>query len=90
MALTDSPTAPQLKLLRTLADRTGQSFAWPQTRGEASREINRLKGTRRSSRYERAEDRQAVTAARRGGAAAVLDNEIVGYGGHARWRGTSA
>lgn len=90
MALTDSPTAPQLKLLRTLADRTGQSFAWPKTRGEASREINRLKRTPRSSRYERAEDRQAVAAAPRGGAAAVLDKEIVGCGSHAHWRGASS
>ena len=90
MALTDSPTAPQLKLLRTLAERTGQSFAWPQTRGEASREINRLKATPRSSHYERAEDRRAVAAAPRGGAAAVLANEVVGYGGHAHWRGASA
>jgi hypothetical protein len=87
MALTDSPTAPQLKLLRTLADRTGQSFAWPSTRGAASREIKRLTGTPRSSRYERAEDRQAVAAAPRGGAAAIRDSEIVGYGGDAHWRG---
>jgi hypothetical protein len=89
MALTDSPTPPQLKLLRTLAERTGQSFAWPATRGDASREINRLKGAPRSSSYERAEDRQAVATAARGGAAAVLDDEIVGYGSHAHWRGAN-
>ena len=90
MAGTDAPTAPQLKLLRTLADRTGQSFAWPSNRLEASSEIRRLQRAQRSSRYERAEDRRAVDTATRGGAAAVRDNEVEGYGSSARWRGATA
>lgn len=90
MARTDSPTAPQMKLLRTLADRTGQSFAWPSNRLAASREIQRLQGAQRSSRYERADDRRAIATAKRGGGAAVRDDEITGYGSSARWRGTAA
>ena len=41
--LVDRPTQRQLAYLRSLADRTGQTFAYPHTRGQASREIQRLK-----------------------------------------------
>ena len=37
------PTASQLAYLKSLATRTGQSFQWPQTRAQASRQIRRLK-----------------------------------------------
>ena len=39
----ERPTARQLAYLKSLATRTGQTFAWPQTRVNASREIRRLK-----------------------------------------------
>ena len=37
------PTARQLTYLKALAARAGQSFEWPRTRSQASREIRRLK-----------------------------------------------
>ena len=40
--LVDRPTRRQLAYLRSLAERTGQTFAYPHTRGQASREIQRL------------------------------------------------
>ena len=40
--LVDRPTRRQLAYLRSLATRTGQTFAYPRTRREASREIQRL------------------------------------------------
>jgi hypothetical protein len=39
----DRPTGKQLAYLKALAARSGQSFAWPQTRAQASREIRRLR-----------------------------------------------
>jgi hypothetical protein len=36
------PTAKQLAYLRALAARTATTFAYPRSRGEASREIDRL------------------------------------------------
>ena len=41
--LVDRPTRRQLAYLRSLANRAGQTFAYPRTRREASREIQRLK-----------------------------------------------
>ena len=49
----DRPTQRQLAYLRSLATRTGQTFANPHTRGQASREIQRLKRARSSTRTER-------------------------------------
>jgi hypothetical protein len=46
------PTRKQLAYLRALATRTGQTFAYPRTAGQASREIRRLKAARRSPRRE--------------------------------------
>ena len=42
------PTKPQLAYLRSLAECSGQTFTYPQTFDEASAEIDRLKGSRRS------------------------------------------
>lgn len=82
------PTAKQLRYLRTLAEQRGESFAHPHSAAEASAEIERLKGRRRGSRVERRIEREQVSRAMaaRGGAAAVRDSEIVGYGSSARWR----
>ena len=40
----EKPTPKQLRYLKRLAERTGGTFAYPQTKAEASREIERLKG----------------------------------------------
>src|SRR4051812_20947386 len=55
------PTAKQLKLLRVLALGRGETFAVPQTRAQASREIGRFKARRRSTRIERAIERRDVS-----------------------------
>lgn len=82
------PSAKQMRYLRSLAAQRGESFAYPQTAAEASAEIERLKGRRRSSATERRIEREQVSRdmAARGGAAAVRDSEIVGYGSSARWK----
>ena len=81
------PSPKQQRLLRTLADQRGESFAYPQTAAEADAEIERLRGRRPSSRVEQVVERRAVSRemADRGGATAILDSEIVGYGSSARW-----
>jgi len=84
------PTTKQLKYLRTLADRTGQTFATPHTRREASAEIRRLQKQQRSSRVERRVEHKHIADAIASGpntAADVdLDRETDGYGSTATWR----
>lgn len=81
------PSARQMRYLRDLAAQRGESFAYPRTASEASAEIDRLKGRRRSSATERRVERLEVSRAmaERGDAASVRDAEIVGYGSSARW-----
>lgn len=81
-------TASQLRYLKRLAELTGQSFAYPQTIAQASREIERLARVARSSRTDRARERRQIDvdmATRRGDAARVRANETEGYGASARW-----
>lgn len=87
MATTDVPTPKQLRYLKLLAERAGQSFAYPADRAAASRAIKRLQDSGRAPGYERAEDRQAVAAPPEAalGAARVRDDEVEGYGSSARW-----
>lgn len=82
------PSAKQLRYLRNLALQRGESFAYPQSFAQADSEIERLLGRRRGSYVERRIEREQVSRdmAVRGGAAAVRDDEIVGYGSSARWR----
>ena len=83
-----APSARQMRYLRDLAAQRGESFAYPRTQAEASAEIDRLKGRRRSSATERRIERFELSRAMddRGDASAVRDAEIVGYGSSARWR----
>jgi hypothetical protein len=82
------PTAKQLKLLRVLALERGESFATPQTRAQASREIGRLRARKCSTRTDRAIDRREVSRglAAGGDDAQVRRGEITGYGASATWR----
>jgi hypothetical protein len=57
MSPTDRPTAKQPEHLRQLAARLGQSFAYPETRGQASEEIRRLRTASRSSTWATAASR---------------------------------
>jgi hypothetical protein len=88
-ALTQKPTAKQLRYLRHLASSRGQSFTPPTTRAEASSEIERLKAVRPQPRAERRAEVFAYSRGisdRWGGATAVREDEIEGYGSTARWR----
>lgn len=87
MAAGNRPTQKQLQTLRRLAAERGQSFAYPATRGQASREIRRLLGAQRSHRSEVAEDRKAVGRAMRDSldATRVRDDEVQGYGSKCQW-----
>jgi hypothetical protein len=79
----DRPTPRQLRLLRSLALQTGQSFATPRTKTQASQEIRRLQ------RASRGGERQTPTASdvsdRLPNAAAYRNHEVTGYGITARW-----
>ena len=84
------PTPRQLSYLRALAQRTGQTFTWPVTRSQASREIRRLKAATPSSAVEREierHDRAAETAAREANCdVPIRPDELQGYGSTATWR----
>ncbi len=80
------PTPGQLDYLKDLAIKTGKSFAWPKTFGQASAEIKRLLAVSPTSAADRRrEDRQVSEdlAVRSGDAAAIRPEEIGGYGAHA-------
>jgi hypothetical protein len=82
------PTPKQLAYLRTLAQRTGQTFAYPRTAGQASREIRRLKNTPASSRTEVRIERKQIAdqiAAGPADSSAVRVDEITGHGSTATW-----
>jgi hypothetical protein len=84
------PTKATLDYLRDLAMATGVSFAWPQTQREASKEIERLKKLRRTSRTERRRETRAVrrdVSSNHGDAASVREEELSGYGSTAAWGG---
>ena len=82
------PTRKQLNYLRALAQRTGQTFAYPRTASQASCEIRRLKNTPASSRTEvRIERKQIADAIATGpdDSTAVRDDEITGHGSNCQW-----
>ena len=86
--LVDRPTRRQLAYLRSLATRTGQTFAYPRTRREASREIQRLEQAQPSTRTERSiEHKDIADKVARGpkDAAAVRPDEVAGFGSNCRW-----
>jgi len=91
VAWSEPPTKPQLRELRRLAERTGQSFAYPATRAEASKELQRLAKAEKSTAAERALDRQEIVPDDHPmlSAARIYNDEIEGYGSSARWRGAS-
>jgi hypothetical protein len=77
------PTPKQLAYLRTLAQRTGQTFAYPQTAAQAGAEINRLLNVNPSTRIEQRLDRHAVSQGlqeRPHDATRIREDETTGYG----------
>jgi hypothetical protein len=83
-----NPTPGQLRFLRVLAERTGQTFTYPKTSTEASAEIDRLKGVRPESRRERRYERKLIADQVATGLnnTAVHTDETTGYGSDAAWR----
>jgi hypothetical protein len=84
----DRPTNRQLAYLRSLASRTGRTFAYPHTRRQASREIQRLKQAQASTRTDRSIERKDIADAIARGpadAAAVRPDEVAGFGSNCRW-----
>jgi len=87
------PTLKQLRYLRQLAWRTGQSFASPQTILQASNEIERLTRVANvqdpsvESQSRRQECRQIARELQEyaGDATRVTANELMGYGARAHW-----
>jgi hypothetical protein len=83
------PTSRQLTYLRTLAQRTGQTFAWPITRSAASREIRRLEtlpSTRQVEREMERHDWAAEAAAREANCdVPIHPHELDGYGSSTTW-----
>jgi hypothetical protein len=85
----ERPTRKQLAYLRALALRADQTFAYPRTASQASREIRRLKQALPSTRIERSIERKHIADALAAGpqdAARVRDTEIAGYGSNATWK----
>ena len=84
------PTARQLSYPRSLAQRTGQTFTWPLTCSQASREIGRLKAALPSTRVEREIERHdwaAEEAAREANCdVPIRPDELQGHGSSATWR----
>ena len=79
MPTDDRPTGKQQRYLRSLAQKTGTSFTPPQTKAEASREIERLRQLGASPGHERREDSEAVAknhARRRNTCTAVRGDRV--------------
>lgn len=81
-------TAKQLAYLRTLAERTGRTFAMPKTNREASDEIRKLRVADPDSRLERKIERHEIADAIAAGPAddaRVRSPEVAGFGSTATW-----
>lgn len=84
----NKPTPRQLSYLRSLAERTGQTFTYPHTAAEASREIDRLKHVRPESCAERRIERKDIAeqiATGPADSARVREDEISGRGSNCQW-----
>ena len=80
------PTAKQIAYLKSLATRTGQTFAWPQSRTQASREIRRLKSLPAADDLAGDFDLDAERAARDANADVPIQAfEIDGFGSNSTW-----
>jgi hypothetical protein len=85
---TSRPTARQLAYLKALAAQTATSFAYPRSRSEASREIERLRQLPSlAGDHDRVDGRVRDSDLERCAyATAPAPGEIAGYGSSASWR----
>jgi hypothetical protein len=83
----DGPTAKQLRYLRALASSRGQTFTYPRTKAQASAQIRRLRVATAENRLEREVERDRLEREvdLPADATAVRDDEVTGFGAHARW-----
>jgi hypothetical protein len=86
----EKPATPkQLRYLKNLATRSGQTFTYPKTAADASREIKRLQTATPSTRTERYLERKDIADQIATGpvhdGARVQDHEISGRGSTATW-----
>jgi hypothetical protein len=81
-----SPTARQLRYLRTLAVQTGTSFITPSTRAQASAEIERMVKLKAGPNLQLPEAHIEPELY----GTAVRDDEVSGHGVSARWAGNAA
>jgi Protein of unknown function (DUF3072) len=85
----ERPTSRQRAYLRTLAQRTGQTFTWPTTRSAASHEIRRLETLPSISQVDREMERHdwaAEAAAREANCdVPIRPHELDGYGSSTTW-----
>ena len=84
----NKPTPKQLAYLRSLAARTGTTFAYPATSRQASAQIKRLKALPALGAGERVRELrgvQADLAERPGDSTAIRPSDVRGYGSSARW-----
>ena len=85
------PTAPQLRYLRVLAQRTGTTFTNPRTREQASGEIQRLKAIRANGltfaelQAEQAGPEASQHVSLDYAPTVHHDEETIGYGASATW-----
>jgi hypothetical protein len=85
---TSPPTSKQLAYLKTLAARTATSFAYPRSRREASREIDRLRHLPVLTDDRDTDDGRVLDSDRERCtyATAPAPGEIAGHGSSASWR----
>ena len=82
------PSSRQFAYLNALAQRAGQTFAYPRTGQQASAEIARLKAARPSSQTEcMIETKQTRAAVQQiGDDASIRPHELTGHGSSATWK----
>lgn len=84
-ATINAPTQRQLRYLKALAEQTGTSFAYPQSRGAAHREIDRLRSIKAKG-HAPFQREPSITTDPLVYATAAHDSEVSGFGSSAHWR----
>lgn len=84
-ATTNAPTPRQLGYLKALAEQTGTSFSYPRSRGDAHREIDRLRALKAKG-HARFQREPSIKTDPLVYATAAHSSEVSGFGSSAHWR----
>ena len=84
-ATTNAPTPRQLRYLKALAEQTGTSFSYPRSRGDAHREIDRLRALKAKG-HARFQREPSIKTDPLVYATAAHSSEVAGFGSSAHWR----